>query len=293
MRNQMELEHVDCPVCGPSQTRVWLNDGRPTRYIRCIGCGTVFSSPRLPYSQRHSWLDETFSLVGDIFSLTDSRLPALRHEADLIQAAVKKGRILDIGCSIGAFLNMFQQPSWERFGVELSHSAADYAIRNFHIQVHKGLLTSANYPGNFFDVVTLIDTLYYLDDPLAELREIHRILQPGGILAIEISGQAYMLWRNYGLISWLLDRRWSRASTDSSYIFWFNPLGLKRLLKKTGFDLADWHVVPSPSHSNKLLNLVTQLHFNMALQLARFSFRTLTWAPKYLCLARRMDDDLS
>ena len=286
----MELERVDCPVCGPSQTRIWLDDGKPTLYVRCINCGTVYASPRLPFSQRYSWLDKTFSLNDDIFSLTASRSSALQHEADLINGMVDKGRILDIGCSIGYFLDLFPSSSWERFGVELSPSAAEYAIQNYGIQVHKGLLASAGYPEKFFNVVTLIDTLYYLDDPLSEFREISRIILPGGVLAIEISGQSYMLWRNYGLISWIFDRRWSRASTDSSYTFWFNPSGLEQLLRKTGFELASWHVIPSPQHSNKLFNMVTKLHFSISSRLVRSSFRTLTWAPKYLFLARRMDN---
>ena len=203
---------------------------------------------------------------------------------------IGKGRILDVGCSIGAFLGLFQTSSWERFGVELSPSAAEYAIQNYGVQVHKGLLASAGYPQEFFNVVTLIDTLYYLDDPLAEFCEINRIIQPGGMLVIEIPGQSYMLWRNYGLISWVFDRRWSRASTDSSYTFWFKPSGLEQLLKKTGFELVSWHVIPSPQHSNKLINLITKLHFKITSRLAHFSIRMLTWAPKYLFLARRINN---
>jgi len=283
----MELEHVECPVCGPSPTRIWLDDGKPTRYVRCVGCGTVYASPRISYSQRYAWLGETFSLSDDIFSLTASRLPALEYEAHLIQNIVHTGRILDIGCSIGVFLNLFQHTAWERFGVELSPTAADYAIQNYGIQVHKGLLASAVYPDSFFDQATLIDTLYYLDDPLADFSEINRIVKPGGVLAIEIAGQAYMLWRNYGLVSWLLDRRWSRASTDSSYLFWFNPQGLERLLTKTGFEIIDWYVIPSPQHTNWLINVATGFHFGLTSLLAKLSYRTLTWAPKYLCLARR------
>jgi len=288
MMMEMELERVDCPVCGPSQTRVWLDDGKPTRYLRCLGCGTVFASPRASYAQRYAWLDETFSITDYIFSLADSRLPALEYEACLIRNAKNTGRILDIGCSIGTFLNLFPRSSWEQFGVELSPSAADYAHQTHGFQVHAGTLSSADYPDNFFDTVTLIDTLFYIDNPLVEFQEINRIIAPGGLLAIEIPGQAYILKRNYGLISWLLDRRWSRASTDSSYLFWFTPWGLERLLQKTGFEPMEWHVIPSPRNTNWLINQVTRLHFEMASFFARHWFRSLTWSPKYFCLARRV-----
>lgn len=284
----MELEYVTCPVCGPGCERPWLDDGKPTRYVRCTSCGTVYASPRASYSKRHAWIDQRFSLSDEIEPLTASRMPALEHEADLIQASASGGRILDVGCSTGAFLNLFPKDLWERCGVELSCSAADYAVQHLGIKVHKGLLAGSNYPDRHFDVVTLLDTLYYLDDPLLDFREIGRILKPGGLLAIETAGQAYALWRNYGLVPWLLDRRWSRASSDSSYTFWFSPPGLGRLLRKAGFEPLVWYVIPSPLHSKRLMNIATGLHFGITRLMSRFSLRALTWAPKYLVLARRV-----
>jgi SAM-dependent methyltransferase len=286
-----DLETVECPICGPSSTRTWLDDGKPTRYVRCATCGTVYASPRVSRARRYDWLDKRFSLSDDIFTLTSSRLPALAYEAQEIQSAIRTGRILDIGCSIGSFLNLFSPVSWERYGVELSPSAADYAIHTYALQVHTGLLATAAYPDGYFNVATIIDTLYYLDDPLADFREINRILKPDGVLAIEIPGQSFMLWRSFGLMSWLVDRCWSRLSTDSSYLFWFNPQALRRLLKKTGFEPIKWNVIPSPLNSNWLVNLATRLHFEVISYLARPSFRTLTWSPKYLCIARKSTKD--
>lgn len=225
----------------------------------------------------------------DVFNLTQSRRPALKLEADLMHRHVQGGRLLDVGCSVGALFEFFPPFAWERYGVELSPSAAEYAAQTYSCSVHTGTLISAQYPRDYFDLMTVIDTLYYLDDPLAELQEIHRLLKPGGYLAVEIAGQAYMLRRNYGLIPWLLDRRWSRASTDSSYLYWFGPEGLRRLLEKCGFEAVAWYVVPSPRRSNPLINGLIGLHFGLMTILARFSHKALSWAPKYLCLAQKRE----
>ena len=282
-----DLETVDCPVCGPSRMRVWLDDGKPTRYQRCLDCGTVYASPRASWRSRYAWLDDKFSFKEGVFNLMDPRLPALQLEAAFIQKHIPHGRMLDVGCSIGSLFEFFPPSSWERYGVELSPSAASYAADKYQCEVKVGTLREAAYDGGYFDFISLIDTLYYLDDPAKEFQEMHRVLKPGGYVAVEVAGQAYMLKRNYGFIPWLIDRRKSRASTDSSYIYWFNPIGLQRLLKNCGFQVAAWYVVPSPRKVNLIARMVTQSHFILASGLAKISYRSLTWAPKYLCVAQK------
>ncbi len=290
MRNNLEFETVQCPVCEHGRSREWLNDGKPTRYMRCLDCGMVYASPRASRASRYTWLNSTFSLDDGIFNLTASRRPALLREANLIQQHVRSGRLLDVGCSIGAFFEFFPPDRWERHGVELSSSAAKYAAERYQADVSVGLLHEVYYPDAHFDLVTLIDTLYYVDDPVAEITEIHRILKPGGWLAIEIAGQAYILWRNYGLLPWLFEKRWSRASTDSSYIYWFGPQALRQLLVKCNFQPKAWYVIPSPKHGNIMLDSLAGLHFVFLDALSKLSPRTLTWAPKYICLANRNED---
>lgn len=281
----IELEHVDCPVCGPSRTRVWLDDGKPTRYVRCLDCGTVYASPRASRRSRYAWLDNTYSVSDDVFTLTETRRSALQLESLYIQKHITGGRLLDVGCSIGAFFEYFPQASWDRHGVELSPSAARYATEKNHCEVRVGTILEAAFENNYYDLISLIDTLYYLDDPASDFLEIHRVLKPGGIIAVEVAGQAYMLARNYGLIPRLLDRRWSRATSDSSYIFWFNPIGLKKLLTNTGFKPYAWYVIPSPRNNNLFIHTIIQTHYYIASFFAHFFFNTLTWAPKYLLLA--------
>jgi SAM-dependent methyltransferase len=282
-----DLEAVDCPVCGPSRTQVWLEDGKPTRYVRCFGCGTVYASPRAPRSLRYAWLDNTYSLSDDVFVLTETRRPALQLESVMIQRHVASGCMLDVGCSIGAFFTFFPPASWERYGVELSPSAAKYAAEKYQCEVKVGTLREGAYEEGYFNLVSLIDTLYYVDDPAGEFQEMYRILKPGGYLAVELAGQAYMLRRNYGLIPWLIDRRWSRATTDSSYIYWFNPTGLQRMMENCGFKITAWYVVPSPRRANPVTHLAIQSHYRVASFMAKISYRTLTWAPKYLCVAQK------
>ena len=104
-------------------------------------------------------------LLSKIIIFRSGRRQALRQEAEFIQGYVPSGKFLDVGCSSGDFFEFFPQPIWERYGVELSSSAAAYTAQAYTAQVFAGTLRSANWPGEFFDLVSMIDMLYYVDDP--------------------------------------------------------------------------------------------------------------------------------
>jgi SAM-dependent methyltransferase len=285
----VELEQVDCPVCGPSQISIWLNDGKPTRYVRCHSCGTVFASPRLARSLRHANTDAAWSYSPNLLVVEENRRPALKKEAEFIQQYIQDGSILDVGCSSGDFFAFFPEPGWKRYGVELSSSTADHAAQTYNANVVSGTLRSAKWPSGLFDVVSMIDMFYYVDEPSKELDEIRRILKPEGILAIEITGQAYMFARSRGLIALLMDGRWCRLNTES-HLYWYKPTGLESLLKRNGFHAFAWYVVPSPVQSSRIANFVSAAYYQIFSVSAGRSLRILNWAPKYLCLARPSDN---
>lgn len=282
----IELEHVECPVCGPSQTSIWLDEGKHTRYIRCKACKTVFASPRLAQKTRHARTDAAWSYSPSLIRFEARRRSALQQESEFIQRYIKNGKMLDIGCSSGDFFEFFPLPAWERYGVELSSSAAAYTAQAYAAKVVAGTLMSANWAAGFFDLVSMIDMFYYVDDPRAELKEVWRILRPKGILAIEITGQAYMFFRSRGLIALLMDGHWCRLRSDS-HLFWFNPASLGQLLENSGFRPMAWRIVPGPLRSNRFSNFISSSYYRLYSALAGNSINMLSWAPKYLCLAQR------
>jgi ubiquinone/menaquinone biosynthesis C-methylase UbiE len=283
---ESKLENVDCPVCGPSKTTIWLNDHKITRYVRCTQCGTVFSSPRLTQNARHARTDAAWSYSPELLSFEAHRRSALKKEAEFIQGHIQAGKLLDVGCSSGDFFDFFPESQWEKYGVELSSSAAAYAASVHSARVVAGTLQSANWTAEYFDLVSMIDMFYYVDDPKSELIEAWRILKPTGLLAIEITGQAYMFFRSRGVIAFLMEGQWCRLRSDS-HLFWFNPTGLHDLLKIVGFSPIAWSVVPGPTRVNRFSNFISSTYFRVYSILAGQSMKMLNWAPKYICLAQR------
>ena len=80
-------------------------------------------------------------------------------------------------------VELAQARGWDAWGVEPSTWASEQA-RGRGLHVVTGTLSDAKVPENYFDVVTLWDVVEHLTDPAAELRNVHRVLKPGGVFAI-------------------------------------------------------------------------------------------------------------
>ena len=287
IKNEDDVEVVDCPICGPAPFRVWMEDGHPTRYVKCLECKTIYASPRASWASRYAWLDSKFGISEHAEDNARIRRPALKVEAGYIYAHVTEGKLLDVGCDLGDFFEMFPSPDWERYGVELAPSAAAYASEKQAAKVYAGTLKSASFPDNFFDVVTLIDLIYYMDDPNGELEEIFRITKPGGVLAIEAPGQSYQMNRSKGIVPLILDRKWTRLRTNSAYINWYTPTGLNWLLIKNGFTPLEWKLVSSPIQQTGFRAMLTRIYVSLMGYCSKIFPTSLTFAPKYFCIAKK------
>jgi SAM-dependent methyltransferase len=279
------LESVDCPACGPSVAMIWLNDGKPTRYMRCKECGTIYASPRESWEKRYSWLDQFCGLGEGSLANSLSRQGALLQAATTIKSLLKGGRMLDIGCNLGDFFHWFSRPEWACYGAEISPSAAEYSSQKYGAQVFPGTIHQASYPDHFFDLVTIMDTFYYIDDPQKELIEIARILKPNGLLAIEIPGLRHQVIRGRGIICWLMDNRWTRFRSDSAFLYWYSQSGLEKLLSRTGFEIFGWRILQGSSRSGWIQSVITAYYCLIRHPVGRWP-ALLDWAPKYLCLAQ-------
>jgi SAM-dependent methyltransferase len=91
-------------------------------------------------------------------------------------------RLLDVGCSTGAFLSSARRKGWLVRGVELSLPAAQYASEVRKLDVFCGALAEARYPDGSFDVVNLWAVLEHVLNPVELISEIGRVLRPGGLL---------------------------------------------------------------------------------------------------------------
>jgi methionine biosynthesis protein MetW len=145
-------------------------------------------------------------------------------------------QLLDIGCGNGNISALFLNRKCRVTGLDISTLALEKAKRRGIITVSWDL---NNYPLPFdndsFEVITIIDVLEHVVDPVNLLKESRRILRKGGMLLISIPNFARwdnrmrMLFGNpKDLLHWPDD-------DGVEHLHWFTKKKIRLFLKKAGF----------------------------------------------------------
>ncbi len=90
-----------------------------------------------------------------------------------------RARILDVGCGTGANLEMLARFG-DAEGVDLSTDALAFCRARGLTQVREGAAEALPYADATFDLVTALDVVEHLDDDVAGLSEMRRVLKVGG-----------------------------------------------------------------------------------------------------------------
>lgn len=157
--------------------------------VKCNRCKTLSRDVIFDRSESEKLYSEEYfcDLQKDFFhSNRELRERAFQNKLEIIDSLYpSKGRLLDLGCAIGTFLKVAREDSWEVEGVEISEYAANYAVEKENLTVHNGDLLDMKLPSDSFDVVTMWDMVDHSEVPNDVVKEVHRILKPGGIVAMD------------------------------------------------------------------------------------------------------------
>lgn len=101
-------------------------------------------------------------------------------------------KILDVGCGTGANLEMLSQFG-EAEGIDVSREALAFCRQRGLRNVREGEAERLPFPDNSFDLVTGLDVVEHLDNDLAGLKEMHRVLRPQGRILLFVPAFMF-LW---------------------------------------------------------------------------------------------------
>lgn len=99
------------------------------------------------------------------------------------------GRILDAGCGTGGMMERLRQArrGWEAHGIDQSPAAVACCRGRGLANVKEGDVGCLPYEDTVFDAVLCLDVLYHAGvQPDAALREMLRVLRPGGVLVVNL-----------------------------------------------------------------------------------------------------------
>ena len=145
----------------------------------------------------------------------------------LIMRFLPKGKLLDIGCGFGFFLNAARKFNWQVSGVELSKPAVQYAQDFYNLDIFNGEVENANYPKHTFNVITFWDVLEHVLNPATFLSSVQQILKKDGLIAFSIPNISSMLAR-------LAKGKWWTLRPEQ-HLWHFTLQTLKQLLYERHF----------------------------------------------------------
>lgn len=269
----LDLETIACPLCGATRAVELCVErdlalGVPGRFplARCEGCGLLYQNPRVRRDQLDRMYPDDYpphARDPDVSRGLAVTSPAVRRvlaqrlgyahlaggapglltrvRARLRRRRVLKnvppwqgqGRLLDVGCATGRFLQRMQALGWRVSGIELDPVAAAKA-RGVTPDVSVGDPAELALPPASFDLITAFHVVEHLPDPAAALRNMLAWLAPGGLMIVEVPNVG-------GWGGALFGRFWSGLDFPRHLIH-FTPATMRALVERCGGRVVDeWH----------------------------------------------------
>ena len=245
-----------CPSCGkeepihPQIIKSWQGH----RYTVCDDCGSWYLNPRPHQEYEDNYWGETIDIEGKTRRHMEERDFKLKNwYCDTIPFVNKSrpGNVLDIGAGLGFFLSAIDS-KWKKYAVEISKTGCDFMRKSFpDIEVHNKYLSDCTFQDDYFDIVMFYHVIEHLSDPGDVLKDIFRILRPGGIL---ITGTP-----NVG--SWIAKRyKGNYRQLGPGHTCLFNPKSLEEILLRNGFNTFKVEYPFWKTDYAKLKNLIKLLN---------------------------------
>jgi len=225
----MTYENPACRLCGFNQyialtEEEIIANGKKYSLIQCQKCSFISVHPLPDYESLREQYDSGYwERQHDEKPLHLQLLFSLRVRSilyELKKHVSPKGKILDWGAGDGAWVRLLRREGFDTWGIDPFSipSKTDYLIQ--------GTLHSAEFADSSFDAITCFHVLEHLDNPLNEIKEALRILQPGGIIIVEvpnISSLGFALFKT----SW-------QPLHIPAHVNHFTPETLQKVFQKAG-----------------------------------------------------------
>lgn len=143
-----------------------------------------------------------------------------------------RGRLLDVGCALGFFMEAATRRGWLVAGVDISEHATSYARDELGLDARTGTLQSLPFESGAYDVVTAWDVIEHVTDPVGELRAMRRLLRAGGLLVLSTPDIGSRLAK-------LTKSRWMGFKLAEEHLVYFDRDTVEKALAHAGFEVVE------------------------------------------------------
>ncbi len=225
-----------CPVCGSTHLICWF-EMQTSPVMKCAACQMIFMSLDCSViSYNDSYFSGADQKVDNEIDYQNYELefPAhyrsfqhrLRETERLLG---RKGRLLDVGCALGHCGKAAQDRGWDTYVTDVSPFSAQRAAEKFQLRSFVSMPGAFPVQNQSLDCVTLYGVIEHVSEPYSILKEIHRVLEPTGVLHLTTPDVRSLTAR-------LMGRAWYHFKKDKHFLY-FSQSTIRIALEKAGFEV--------------------------------------------------------
>lgn len=274
MADEITTGAAVCPLCRSTQSDACLTARSPEflgeqhEIRRCEACGMLFQSPiPAPKELARYYCDDYYAYVAPEVKPRSHRLkvalwrrlgllrqgrpagPRWLHRALrglmvalfgmramwLLPAPPGARRFLEIGCGSGLRLGIAGDMGWEATGLDISLAPLKVASERGYRGV-VGIAEELPFGDQTLDFIALHHVLEHVVDPVEVLRELRRVLKPGGLVQVVVPNAAGQAAREYA-------ERWP-VFADPRHLLHFDAHTLSQAVAQGGLQVVWLRTIP-------------------------------------------------
>jgi len=247
----------------------------------CKNCGLLFvqssaDDNRLQamYNNEYVDLKLTDELILDNLAEKESLIRLKYRKIRSLTQSGESKKWLDIGSQFGGLLELAQNDGYEVFGIDMCDEYCHFTSKRLNLPVGRMFsedLVKIDLEDDYFDVISMFETLEHIVDYKPILEKINRILRPGGLLFISVPIADFQRLRIFAKKHLKFKVGGKQLSNSQllihTHIYNFSLKSLRYLSNDFGFShvkaipIGFFVSYPSTSTINKLWGLMAQLFF--------------------------------
>jgi 2-polyprenyl-3-methyl-5-hydroxy-6-metoxy-1,4-benzoquinol methylase len=240
--NDIKVSQTVCPLCRQSRTvrlATRIRENRCWHVAQCCSCKLVFTDPQPTRDDIQAFYQ------GDYHA--ELRQPGASEKTfggkfdqycEWLLRYLNAGKSLDIGCATGLFVRKLKDRGFQAEGYEANALSAEWGSLHYGVAIQAGVFDPSTAPSKGYDLITMCDVLEHTEAPMSYLRDIRKLLNPGGHVMITFPDIWSIDSLYYRALSKVFRREWMWRTCSVPLHTWeFTPQTASYLFERTGFGI--------------------------------------------------------
>lgn len=224
--------YPDC-VCGNNNYTIRSYDnGKKFAVIICQNCGLGQTWPKPAASDN---ADCFYNNQEDFFERNEEiilRKKFAHNTLNILKKIRKGGKLLDVGCNMGIFVQEALQGGYDAHGIDISMNAVNFGVKRLQLKnnLSIGTINDIINKNEKYDIVSYIHVLEHIEKIKEEIEYAKKILKTKGLLILEAPNYD-SIWRQ------IVGGKWYGFSPEQ-HVWQFNREALTKILIKEKFKIV-------------------------------------------------------